>query len=137
MHQKVKNSHVFFYYFHSYFLFQKFKFRKTYQFLRLIFWTKIRHLEKCVSVVSKPKPRQKIKCGRNWPFVNSFVEFAVCGNPIFSSHGTNTTVASENDLFLWLLAFPFPDKSSSKKIRFDHNDAKYDILGGKSSVASL
>ena len=74
--------------------------------------------------MSKPKPRQKIKCGRNWPFVNSFVEFAVCGNPIFSSHGTNTTVASENDLFLWLLAFPFPDKSSSKKIRFDHNDAK-------------
>ena len=65
--------------------------------------------------MSKPKPRQKIKCGRNWPFVNSFVEFAVCGNPIFSSHGTNTTVASENDLFLWLLAFPFPDKSSSKK----------------------
>ena len=75
-------------------------------------------------IVSEPKPRQKIKCGRNWPFVNSFVEFAVCGNPIFSSHGTNTTVASENDLFLWLLAFPFPDKSSSKKIRFDYNDAK-------------
>ena len=31
-------------------------------------------------LVSKPKPRQKIKCGRNWPFVNSFVEFAVCGS---------------------------------------------------------